>query len=367
MSAQSTRQAVKAEADQAQAIIDTAASEGRIFTPDEAKRFNEHIARGHELKAAGAAKATEPSLEDFIGVGATGGATKAIVDGEWAKAFRDAHHGKALTVSGSVSVPTPIAGLAALPGPARFVADLIQAQAVSGDKASYMRQTSRTNNAAAVAPGQTKPESAYSIERVESPIATIAHVVSGVRKQDLDDAAFLAAFLEAELRLGLKIETDDQVVNGNGTAPNLTGILNTSGTVSVAFATDPITTLRKGLSALQAQYVTPTAVVLNPTDAEGLDLTKSAQGAFYFGGPLQAGAEPLWGVTPVVVTPAIPAGLALMGDFAAGAILFARSAAEVLWNPYGSFKENLVDVRCEARVGLGVLRPYAFAEVDLAA
>ncbi len=267
-----------------------------------------------------------------------------------------------------MSVPTPISGLAGMPGPIEYVADLIPAQRVTGDKASYLRQTSRTNNAAAVAKGAPKPESDYDLARVEADIATVAHVVSGIAKQDLDDAAVLAQFLEGEMKVGLRIAIDNEVLNGDGTAPNLAGILNTAGTLSVPFATDAITTLRKALTALQLQYVTPSGVVLNPTDAEGLDLVKaSGSGVFLFGGPQEAGAEPLWSVTPVVVTPAIAPGLALMGDFKGGAILFARQDATVEWNPFSGFKTNEVDVRAEARVGLGVTRPHAFAEVDLAA
>ncbi|MET0801397.1 MAG: phage major capsid protein [Actinomycetota bacterium] len=304
------------------------------------------------------------ALDAFVRVGAprVGGPVGGKAsDGEWATAFRKNYGRKALDITGSVSVPTPISGLAQTPGPIQFVADLIPAQPATGDTASYLQQTSRTNNAAPVAKGADKPESAYTLARVESPIATIAHVVSGIAKQDLDDAAVLAQFLEAEMWLGLRIEIDDQVLNGDGTDPDLTGILQTAGTIAVPFATDAITTLRKALTALQQVYVTPTGVVLNPIDAEGLDLVKaSGSGTFYFGGPLQAGAEPIWGVTPVVVTPAIAAGVALMGDFAGGALLFARQDAEVAWNPFSG--SNEVDVRAEARVGLGVLRPFSFAE-----
>ena len=56
-----------------------------------------------------------------------------------------------------------------------------------------------------------------------------------------------------------------------------------------------------------------------------------------------------------------------MNDFAGGALLFARQDAEVAWNPFSGFKSNEVNVRAEARVGLGVLRPFSFAEVDLSA
>lgn len=60
--------------------------------------------------------------------------------------------------------------------------------------------------------------------------------------------------------------------------------------------TDKITSLRKALTALQLQSIAPTGIVMHPTDAEGLDLAKDGQSRYYFAGPQESGASPVWSI-----------------------------------------------------------------------
>jgi HK97 family phage major capsid protein len=120
------------------------------------------------------------------------------------------------------------------------------------------------------------------------------------------------------------------------------------------------------LTKLQIANVEPTGLVINPADAEVLDLLTDGEVRGYWGGPVQSGSSPVWSV-PVVVTPVIAAGAALMGDFAGSARIFSREEAVVDFTEALGFKSNTVTFRAEARVGVGVLRPLAFVEVDLTA
>jgi signal peptide peptidase SppA len=63
---------------------------------------------------------------------------------------------------------------------------------------------------------------------------TIAHWLK-LQKQSLEDVPALRAVIENRLRYGVQRRLEAQVLNGNGTAPNLRGILQTSGIGAVAF------------------------------------------------------------------------------------------------------------------------------------
>jgi HK97 family phage major capsid protein len=272
---------------------------------------------------------------------------------------------KAFASTGTLAVPAPIA-VGDDPGRPRYVADLLRLEVVSGTVAPYFRETTHTSNAAAVATGGQKPESAYQVSRVESPLAVIAHLVTGVNRIDLSDAAFLEEFIRGQMLNDLRIEIDDEIVNG-AAPPELVGILNTSGVLSQAFATDVLTTLRKARTALELQNFVPNGLAIHPTNAEALDLTKaSGSGEYIFAtSPSDGGASPVWGIR-TVVSAALPVNTAILADWSNG-LLFMREGARVDWSEgAGGFEHNQVSARCEARVGLGVLRPRAFVKVTLA-
>jgi HK97 family phage major capsid protein len=130
------------------------------------------------------------------------------------------------------------------------------------------------------------------------------------------DHASLEDFLRSEMEAGILDALQEQVVNGDGTGENLTGILATSGIISQAFATDRLTSIRKGLTQLQATGVTPNALVLNPADLEALDLLRAdgATGAFLLGDPSAESASNIWSV-PRVPSNAVAAGTALLAGW----------------------------------------------------
>jgi Phage capsid family len=139
----------------------------------------------------------------------------------------------------------------------------------------------------------------------------------------------------------------------------------------VAFATDTATTIRKALTTAQTAGETPNAVIVNPADAEALDLSRwGASGGFLMpdafsavpGGNVFGGAE-----IQRVISPSVPAGTAVLGDFTKIG-LYIREAVGILIDAGGDlFTKNQFIARCEARIGLAHLRPSAFLIADLTA
>ncbi len=106
----------------------------------------------------------------------------------------------------------------------------------------YIRQSVRTNNAAVVAPGATKPTSVYTIEPVDGELSVVAHLSEPVDEYLLHDVQGLQAFIQNEMAYGLAVKVEGLVV---------AAVAATEGTQSQAFDTDLLTTTRSAITKLE--------------------------------------------------------------------------------------------------------------------
>lgn len=274
---------------------------------------------------------------------------------------------KALAPSGSINFDTRI-GNVGTPHEVNALWSLVSHQTVSGPEVTYLRQSARTNNAAPVAYGALKPTSVFSVEKITASIVTFAHLSEAIPRQYFEDDATLSQFLRAEMVAGVTNAVDDQIAIGDGTAGNIEGILNVSGTQSQAFSTSPLETIRKALTRLELINARATAIALNPADWETIELDVGTDGQFLFDGlPGDPGRRQLFGV-PVTVATAVPVGTAIVGDWRAAELLD-RGSGSLSWTEtHGDdWSHNLVRWRCELRVGLALKQPLVFVVADLTA
>ncbi|MFH0244435.1 phage major capsid protein [Streptomyces sp. HK10] len=394
------RDELKKTLTEAQAIHEKAKAEGRDFTDDEVRQVDELLARGKTLKAdAERAKAFETMHAQLAGVGGPvepgGGAkaadahpkVKASGGTDWADTMLKAVAGpdgyKGILASGTVAVNVPLN-----PDPVRSdvpvlsVRQLVPNVPNSTGRFGYLRQTTRTNNAAVVAQGAKKPTSVYTLERVDDRVRTIAHLSEPIAKQDLDDVALLRQFIDQEMRLGLDLALEDEIINGDGTGEHFTGMANVSGSQVQAWDTNLLTTTRKAVTKLERYgYLGGAGWLMTPEDWEAVELLQDNEAVFYYGGPqsvISPGNRRLWGV-PVVVSDAATAGTAHLADFSQMRLQVRQDGvldwSENVYRPdalgagvgASDFERNMVTFRFEGRFGLEILRPSAIVEVDLTA
>ena len=74
----------------------------------------------------------------------------------------------------------------------------------------------------------------------QAPVRTIAHWEAAHRNV-LADEPQLRSIIDNELLYGLRLEEDDQILNGSGTGEDLTGILNVSGIQTYSWSSGPST------------------------------------------------------------------------------------------------------------------------------
>lgn len=371
--------------DQRHALIDKAEAEKRNdLTPEEdeefralteqVKKFDERIAelseelRGpegsHETEGAQAARrATARNLGSNTGSWATRTAT----------ALRSMAPAESrAVVSGSIDVPQLVeTNVSAIPYQHRLIDLLVNRQTITSNAFTYVRQTVRTNNAAPVADNALKPTSVFTVTSVEDRLRVIAHLSEAIPLRFFeDDVTNFENWLNKEMSEGVLNALEAQVVSGSGSGENFTGILETSGTTAVPFATDMVTTLRKARTAMQLINERPNAIVLNPADAEVLDLTRvSTGGAFLIDGyeddSRSSTSDNVFGSSiDRVVSNSVPAGTAILGDWSQ-VRLYIRSSIRIDVDAGGAlFTNNQAKLRAEGRYGIGVLRPRAFAIIE---
>lgn len=269
------------------------------------------------------------------------------------------------------------------------IRDLVTKGTTDSDTVEYVRVTSKTNNAAAVAeattaapgtstantttgaittttPSGTKPESAMALEVVTTTVKTLAHWIP-ITKRAASDAGQVRTMVDNFLRIGLAEVEETQMLSGDGAGENLTGILNTAGVLTVGSAGTDLDAIVDGIRTVRVTgRRRPNGLLIHPNDwySTGFVLAKDTAGNYLIADPANDPASrPLWGLRPVI-TEAMPENTALVGDFRF-AVLWDREQAAISVSDSHSdfFVRNLLAVLGEERLAFGVLDPQAFCTV----
>ncbi len=243
------------------------------------------------------------------------------------------------------------------------VLDLIPTRQLNQNADKYMEETTRTHSAAEKAEGVAYAESVFVWTERSQLVEKITDSIP-VTDEQLEDASQVAGLLDSRLRFGLRQRLDLQVLVGDGTSPNLKGILDHS-IGSQAKGADP--TFDATYKALTAVRVTgrafPNAFIFHPNDWQDVRLTRTADGQYIMGHPSQPGATTLWGL-PVAVSDAITENTALTGDFANFCYISERRGIEVAVGYVGDqFKEGKRTIRADLRCAMTVTRAAAFCKI----
>jgi HK97 family phage major capsid protein len=241
---------------------------------------------------------------------------------------------------------------------------------VSTNMVNSLREEAWTNDAAGVNQGAAKPESDITFEQYNVPVETIAHWIK-VSNQLLADAPAIAAYINTRLRDGLAQKVDSQLLNGTGTAPQLSGLTDSGNfTAYTATAGDNLVdAINRAKYQLWAIGRMPDTVIVNPADWSTMELTRegSGTGMYLYGLPGQlAGANP-FGVR-VVMSNNMGVGKFLIGSLNTSTVVYNRQGAVVEMGYINDdFTKNLVTIRAEERLGLGVERPSGILYGDFTA
>lgn len=264
-----------------------------------------------------------------------------------------------------------VPGIIANPNRVLTIRDMLPVGRTTSNLIQFTRENVFTNSAGPqyASPARenvTKPESGITFTLENAPVVTLAHFIP-VSRQVLDDAPQLQSYVNGRLTYGLKLEEEDQLLNGTGLSGNIGGILKSGNYTAynrTATGDTALDTLRKAITqAALAEYPVD-AFVLNPEDWEAIELLKTTTGEYIFAddmGPVNALGPRLWG-RRVVVTNSIAQGTFLAGAFMMGASIWDRmdAAVQISYEDGDNFKKNMATLLAEERLALTVFRPASF-------
>lgn len=244
-------------------------------------------------------------------------------------------------------------------------ADLFPTTTTSQAAIKWMQETVLTNNAAEVAEAGLYPESALQLAEASTPVQKIATWLP-VTDEQLEDVERIRDYLNNRLTFMIRQRLSYQTINGNGTAPNLRGVLNTVGIQTQAKGADvgPDAIYKGIVKVRTVGLAVPHAVVLNPVDWQNIRLLKTADGYYVWGSPAEVGPARIWGM-PVAEEFSITAGTGLVGDFNNFSELSMRSGLDIqVTNSHADFFINGKQaIRADIRAALAIYRPAAFCTV----
>ena len=233
----------------------------------------------------------------------------------------------------------------------------------------YLQETGSEGSVAAWADNSgTKSQIDYDLTEEVAPSEFIAGYLRITRKA-LDDISAMRSYLQSRLLEQYLDAEDNQLLNGNGTSPNLGGLITNAEAYS-GFRTIQVEKLLDSVAQIESNNHSANGILLSPEQFYALMLTRSTTNEYTLPGgvavDLVNGQMFISGV-PIFKSTAMSDSNYLVGDWSKGAQLFVRE------NPIVRFfeedgtnvRENKITVRVEGRIALPIYYTDAFVTGSL--
>ena len=193
-------------------------------------------------------------------------------------------------LTGDVIQPDLVSEITRAPARQIFMESIADVNSnMTSDSLAYVECVTQTGAPASTAELATMPEKDFAFQEFKAPLKKIT-VTNKHSVEILNDASQLVNAIKGWLNEDINIETDQQLLTGNGTGANLQGVVGVASILNAAsigtkrvvranladvirLALTKVAVSGKG--KFQANYV-----LLNPVDADQLDLDKDVSGQY---------------------------------------------------------------------------------------
>lgn len=254
------------------------------------------------------------------------------------------------------------------------VESLFNQMPATSNSISFVRENVFTNSAAEATEGAAAAESSITFTEVQESVRDVSHWVK-ISRQLAEDSAALAAYINTRLIYGVNRRVEQQLVVGNGTAPNLSGIFKSGNYTNHGYTNADLGStlkkfvlIRKVIADLTAAGYPPTAILLNPTDWCAIEIDMLANNPTIASvADLNNGIpQRLFGV-PVVPSNGVAVDTFAVGKFDLAGTLYDRSnvTIDMSYSDLDNFTKQLVTVFASRRLALAIESPAAIRAGDL--
>lgn len=237
-----------------------------------------------------------------------------------------------------------------------YIRQLVTNRRINSMYVAYAELKNRDGGADTVAEGAAKPQSDFDIVEASKKVEKIAHWIK-TSKEALDDIVGLRQEINTELVEGINLKLDEQILSGNGTTPNLTGILtyltSAMSVVGTPFATaietpNNFDVLMAAAAIVQGNFFNPNYAVVHPMDLAAMQLVKDANGNYVLPPFSTPNGTTVAGLR-VVANQGMTLGNFLVGDFSKDILAVREEINIQVGYVNDDFTKNLVTILAEMR------------------
>lgn len=249
------------------------------------------------------------------------------------------------------------------------VRQLLATGSTQSDVVRYVKESGYSNGAAATAEGVTLGQSDFDMTAADANVRKIGTYFR-ISEEMLADTPQLTSYLSARAPEKLLEVEDAQILSGDGTGANLSGIITDAADFDVSASgafyqsvesANEFDVIVAALNQLALLNYNADCIMLNPTDFNKILLLKDSTNK-YLKDQVYNGLQPSFSGVKVIQNTAIAAGTFLIGNFGVGTQLWVRQGVNVeFFREDGTnVRDGFVTVRVSERVALTNYLPNAF-------
>ena len=272
--------------------------------------------------------------------------------------------------SGEVVPADRVPGFKFDPNRPQNMRQIIPNGSTSSDVVRFVKESGYSNGAAAKAEGATLGQTDFDMTATSVNVEKIGTYLR-ISEEMLADTQQLTSYISNRVPAKLLEVEDDQILGGNGVAPNLNGLYN-SGTnfdtsASGAFyqsvdSANEFDVLVAAINQLALSNYKPNYILLNPTDFHKILLLKDSQSR-YLKDQVYQGIQPSFMGVPVIINNEVNAGSFLVGDFNSCQLWIRENLSVSFHREDGTnIRDGFVTVRCQERVALATYLPLGIID-----
>ena len=273
--------------------------------------------------------------------------------------------------TGDVIAPTRVDGVKFDPSKVSHIREILPIGSTDSDVVRYVKETAYSDGASFKSEGATLGQTDFELEAKDANVRKLGTYLR-VSEEMLDDYKQLVSYLSARVPSKIMAVEDNAILNGNGSAPNLSGLF-TDGTAFVTGASgafyqaisspNEFDVLVASMNQLALVNYQADHIVLNPSDFHKILVLKDSNNS-YLKDQVYAGMAPTFMGVPVVLNTAVTAGKFIVGNFALGSQLWIREGVGLgIYREDGTnIREGFVTIRVKERVALTNYNPNAFVQ-----
>jgi HK97 family phage major capsid protein len=255
---------------------------------------------------------------------------------------------------GTVGLSDLETGLTRIQRRAPFMRQLVNTRGTTSKYVVWIEQANADPGVAGqTAEGTEKTQTDFDlVERSSEVKKTTAYIK--VSKEMLADIPFMQGEINGELMELVELKLDEQILLGDGTGNNLSGI----DSVATAFAAGTFAlsvpsannsdVLRVAISQIANANFSANYILLNPADAAAMELTKDTNGQYTYPVFVNEAGMSVKGI-PVIENPGVTAGNFYVGDFTKSNLRIREEMNVQVGYVNDDFTKNLVTILCETR------------------